>query len=319
MKRAGWDCRLAWRDPTLATVPAMATAGFPALRLDGPETDEFARMTSALPDGIDLLIIDHYERGKAFESACRGWARRIAVIEDRPNRPHDCDILIDQTFARERAVYTPMVPAGCKILAGSDYAILRGEFARARPAALERRRRVGPLGRVLVSFGMADPENLSGMALGAIAASGIEVAVDVVLGTDAPHRAAVAKTHDDLPGGGTVYAFVEDMAALMVEANLAIGGAGGTSWERCCLGLPTLMFVLADNQEDIAASLAARGAAELLGTPDGAAAARLAARLRALAVDPDQLADMGEAAASVCDGLGAERVAEAVAAMAQAA
>ena len=276
-------------------------------------------MKAELLGGVDLIVVDHYERGQAFEAACRGWARRVAVIEDCPNRPHDCDILIDQTFARERATYAPLVPADCQILAGSNYAMLRGEFADARSAALERRRRGGPLARVLVSFGMADPDNLSGMALGAIAESGIDAAVDVVLGADAPHRAAVEKAHGALPGGGKVHAFVEDMATLMFGADLAIGGAGSTAWERCCLGLPTLMFVLADNQLDIAASLSGRGAAENLGAPDGAGAARLATRLRALAARPDRLVEMSEVAASVCDGLGAERVARAFVAMAQAA
>jgi spore coat polysaccharide biosynthesis predicted glycosyltransferase SpsG len=203
-------------------------------------------------------------------------------------------------------------------MAGSDYALLRGEFARMRPTALSRRSG-GPLKRLLVSFGMADPENWAGMALSAIAESGIHAAVDVVLGTDAPHRAAVEKVHAALPGGGAVHAFVDDMAELMARADLAVGGAGTTAWERCCLGLPTLMFVLADNQEDIAASLAVRGAAEVLGLPDGGAVARLLSRLRALANNPAPLATMSEAAASVCDGLGAERVAQAFAALAKAA
>ena len=48
---------------------------------------------------------------------------------------------------------------------------------------------------------------------------------------------------------------VSDMASLMADTDLAIGAAGSTSWERCCLGLPVLMVVLAENQREAAASL----------------------------------------------------------------
>jgi len=50
------------------------------------------------------------------------------------------------------------------------------------------------------------------------------------------------------------------MAKLMVSADLAIGAGGATSWERCCLGLPAVLMVLAENQRLIAQALASSGA-----------------------------------------------------------
>jgi UDP-2,4-diacetamido-2,4,6-trideoxy-beta-L-altropyranose hydrolase len=45
------------------------------------------------------------------------------------------------------------------------------------------------------------------------------------------------------------------MAELMANADIAIGASGATTWERCCLGLPTIQLVTAYNQEFIASKL----------------------------------------------------------------
>src|SRR5699024_10550121 len=58
-----------------------------------------------------------------------------------------------------------------------------------------------------------------------------------------------------LPWETQVKSGVNNMAELMANSDLAIGAAGSTSWERCCLGLPTVMLVLAENQQQIALNL----------------------------------------------------------------
>lgn len=40
------------------------------------------------------------------------------------------------------------------------------------------------------------------------------------------------------------------MAELMANSDVAIGAAGATTWERCCLGVPSLIILLADNQKE---------------------------------------------------------------------
>ncbi|MFP3733021.1 glycosyltransferase, partial [Bacillus sp. SIMBA_006] len=87
----------------------------------------------------------------------------------------------------------------------------------------------------------------------------------------------------ELPWPTEVVVSVSDMARRMAEADLAIGAAGSTSWERCCLGLPTLMLILAENQEGIARALDAAGAAICLGRPEQLAD-RLCHHLSALQV-----------------------------------
>jgi spore coat polysaccharide biosynthesis predicted glycosyltransferase SpsG len=140
--------------------------------------------------------------------------------------------------------------------------------------------------------------------------------VTVVLGALADTRDAVAALLPALPlppGAARLLVDVADMAGLLVEADLAIGAAGGSAWERCCLGLPSLLLVLADNQRPGTQALVATGAALSLGAP-GDLPATLAPALANLA-DPDRLLAMSAAAAAVTDGQGAARVADALCAL----
>jgi spore coat polysaccharide biosynthesis predicted glycosyltransferase SpsG len=103
-----------------------------------------------------------------------------------------------------------------------------------------------------------------------------------------------------------VHVGIADMARRMAESDLAIGAAGGTAWERCCLGLPSLLVVLADNQYLGARALEASGAAILLGDTSSVAL-RLPGTFDEL-LQGQRLATMAVAAAQVSDGLGVDRV-----------
>ena len=93
----------------------------------------------------------------------------------------------------------------------------------------------------------------------------------------------------------------------MIAADLAIGAGGSASWERCALGLPAIVLTLADNQAWTARALAEAGAA--LNPSSVADAAREALKLMD---ETDRLREMSARAASLCDGRGAERVADAI-------
>lgn len=194
------------------------------------------------------------------------------------------------------------------MLSGCGYALLRPAFAAARPAALARRERGGPVERLLIAMGLGDPDDATGFALTAIARTGLDVDVDIVLGSAAPHLARVRALAAALPRPGRVLCDVSDMAGLMAGADLAFGAGGTTSWERCCLGLPTLTLVFADNQAKIAAELAAAGAIVPLGRHPGIDVGVAAAILAGLAANDDRRAAMSRTAAALCDGAGVERV-----------
>ncbi|KIL99155.1 N-Acetylneuraminate cytidylyltransferase [Paramagnetospirillum magnetotacticum MS-1] len=289
----------------LTLADELARRGGRCLFVSTPETAEMVPSLpyevvtpEQLPFGSALVVIDHYGIGAGEEARIRSMSRAVMVIDDLPTRRHHSDLLLDQTFGRRPEEYRDLVPHNSVVLAGSDYALLRPQFAAARSKSLARRD--GSLRRLLVSLGGTDPDNITGRVLDAVAGSGL--AVDVVMGAKAPHLDAV-KAQAAAMAEVTVHVGVSDMAGLMVGADLAIGAAGTSTWERCCLGLPTLMLVIAENQRDVARLVGLSGAARLITVDDLPAA---------LTVPSTELRALSAAAAKICDGLGAARTVDAI-------
>ena len=270
-----------------------------------------ARTVDRLGGGevVDWLVVDHYGLDERWESLLRPCCERLMVIDDLADRGHQCDLLMDQTWGRSADDYRPRVPAACSVLCGSDYALLRPEFALQRAASLDRRSRPASALQLLITLGGVDKTNVTSAVLRALADSDLpeDARITVVMGAGAPWLDAVRDVASCLPWQVDVRAGVSDMARIMADADLAIGAAGATSWERCCLGLPTVMVVLADNQIGVASGLAQAGAARVI-TDARHVAAELPALVTSLVRDPAQLHGMSTAASRVVDGQGASRV-----------
>lgn len=306
----GWSCRFAVDQQTMMAMPALAASPHDFIRLNGGGPDEAAEIKPSIQNKVDLLIVDHYQRDAKFESACRSWADCILAIDDLADRKHDADFLLDQTFGRVEADYASFVPSNCRMLLGPAYALLRPQFAQSRPAALARRN--ADFRRILICMGSSDLHDMTSVALRAVVKSGVAVAVDVVLGSISPNRAAVeadiAKLGEDI----RLHVDVSDMAALMSNADLAIGSSGGISWERCAVGLPTIAIVTADNQRMIAANLSAAGAVRLPGDWTDCSEDRIADAITEFVRHSELLTDMSRKAAAICDGRGVERTTSAI-------
>ena len=307
LRSAGWRTGVASRLGTTSTVPALACAVGDCVELVGDPSREAAEMEAVWPDGVDLLVVDHYGHSADFERMCRPWARRILAIDDLADRPHDCDMLLDQNLGRERHHYASLVPEDCQLLLGPKYGLLRPQFCASRAVALVRRRLSRTPTRVLVCFGSTDPQNATQDALCAIEESGLDLTVDVVLGAESAHSASVRTKAAAASIPVTVHTDVTDMAGLMIDADVAIGAAGVSSWERCCCGLPALVLTLADNQNDVAEGLAQAGAAMHLGGHSRDTRERIVKALVDLHGAPRNLREMADNASRICDGRGVQR------------
>jgi len=210
----------------------------------------------------DWLIVDHYALDVRWEEEFRPYCKRLMVIDDLADRQHDCDLLLDQTFGRDLKDYKPRVPPSCEILCGTEYALLRPEFSQWRGYSLKRREN-SELQHLLINLGGVDKDNITTQILIALKQSSLpsELKITVVMGGTAPWIKEVCQQAKDMPWITEVVVGVNNMAELMAKSDLAIGAAGSTSWERCCLGLPSIMIVLADNQNMIANDLYNWGAA----------------------------------------------------------
>lgn len=208
------------------------------------------------------LIVDHYALDVRWEKALRPYCKKVMVIDDLADREHDCDLLLDQTFGRDLKDYIARVPAFCEIFCGAEYALLRPEFSQWRDYSLKRREN-SQLKHLLINLGGVDKDNITTQILIALKQCSLpsELKITVVMGGTAPWIKEVCQQAKDMPWLTDVVVGVNNMAELMAKSDLAIGAAGSTSWERCCLGLPSIMVVLADNQNLIAKDLHNWGAA----------------------------------------------------------
>ncbi len=310
LERDGWTVGFAVSSATLSAVPDLGRHGWAVVEgFDG--TDEAKRYVTEWPGGVDLAIIDHYERNEVDEAALAGWAARRLVLDDCPIRKHACEFLVDQTIGRSPQDYAGLVPEFCRTFAGAFFAILRPDFARFRsrliPAA-------AGLNRIVVSFGMIDAANMSATVLDGLAQGGFSGAVDVVVGPAAPHLEALRRTVAERPHPHSsleLHAGLDAnaMASLLARSDLAIGAPGSSTYERCCLGVPSLLVTIADNQRDNMVALENAGAARALGWWENVRGEQVAAAVQALAADSQCLKEMRRAALRQTDGRGAQRIA----------
>lgn len=271
-------------------------------RADAGETT--AALQSLRPD---WLIVDHYALDRSWEREARLLCNNLMVVDDLVDRPHDCDLLLDQTLGRVGSDYDGLVPRNSVVLAGTRYALLRPEFSALRGHSL-RRRTSGVLHKILVSMGGVDQVNATGRVLQTLHHCTLsqDCRVTVLMGSQAPWLDEVRKEAIALPWPCDVKVDVSNVAELVAECDLVIGAAGGSAWERCALGVPSLLVVTAGNQRDVARALERAGAARLLG--DIEAIATALPRLMA-GIGSEELAGMSRAASKICDGMGAGRVA----------
>ena len=253
----------------------------------------------------DWIVADHYQLGTRWEKAMAVRADRIMSIDDL-GREHDCHLLLDQNYANSiHSHYRTLGETGCEVLLGPEFALVRPEFAKLRPDSLARRR--DSLSRILIFMGGADPLNETAKAINGIALTDRrDVHVDVVIGGSNPHRSAVEIACSFLPNA-ELYVQTPRMAELMAVADCTIGAGGSSTWERCTLGLPALVTILADNQAPIAEAVGAAGAHHVLGWHHTLTPESYADALQAL--DDEYIERMSIAAAAICDGNGTARVA----------
>jgi UDP-2,4-diacetamido-2,4,6-trideoxy-beta-L-altropyranose hydrolase len=311
MQQRGWTCAMLAGEAGLRLAAAFGPPGVEAIALADETPDGCAAAFAELGGRFDIVAVDNYRLDAAQEA--RVDRAGVVAIDDLADRAHRCRLLIDTSFGRRPDAYAGLVPPEAAIFSGVAYALLRPAFAAARPAAAIRRDG-RPMRRALVSLGLTDLGGVTARVVDALAEVMGEAALDVVVGAGAPSlprlRAlaeadARLRLHVDTP----------DMARLMTEADIAVGAGGSTTWERACLGLPSVTVVLADNQRSQARALDAQGLTLTVEAGATGFAGDLAEAWRRLSGDAGLRRRMAQRTMEVCDGRGAERVAGAIVAL----
>ncbi len=255
---------------------------------------------------VDWLVVDHYGLDYRWQRKLRSYVNRIMVIDDLANRRHDCDLLLDQNLHdNPDSRYDGLVSNYCMKLLGPRFALLRPEFIQARENMPKRN---GIVNRILVFFGGSDISNETAKALKAIKSIDLsQIAIDVVIGSSNPHKSNIEAISRGMQNV-TLYHQALNMAQLMVKADLAIGGGGTTTWERCYLGLPAIIVAIAENQIEIGRMSERAGVASYLGISKNVSDEDISKEIIKLMEHPDELREMGKRGVKQVDGQGALRV-----------
>jgi UDP-2,4-diacetamido-2,4,6-trideoxy-beta-L-altropyranose hydrolase len=258
---------------------------------------------------LDWLVVDHYALDGRWEQCLRPYCQHMMVIDDLADRSHVCDLLLDQNLGRVADDYRGLTPPDCNLLIGPKYALLRPEFAQQRSKSLIRRGQA-QLKSILISMGGIDKDNITGLVLDCLSRCALphDLSITVVMGANAPWLSRVQAQSDQMPFPTKVLVNVSDMACLMADVDFAIGAAGGTAWERCCMGLPSFVLVLAANQLAGAQALQKLGAAIVI--QDLSSLQKVFEYNFQIICSGNLMQNMILLSANVTDGLGCDRVLE---------
>jgi UDP-2,4-diacetamido-2,4,6-trideoxy-beta-L-altropyranose hydrolase len=264
---AGGNITYAMAEATPSIEARLSIAGIKVVRLPVPPggAEDSARTCDlAREEKAEWVVVDGYQFESAYQTALRAAGRKVLLVDDHGDAaPYSADVVLNQNVHASEGLYQNRA-AHTRLLLGPRYILLRREFAfwRKRTFQIAPRAR-----RILVTMGGSDPDNVTEQILRILLAEP-DLELTVVVGGSNPHFANIAQLVEKVNRPIRLLRDVSDMPALMVWADLVVGGAGTTSWEMCMMGLPAALCVLAPNQEKIAEELARLGAVAHLGSSE---------------------------------------------------
>lgn len=194
------------------------------------------------------LIIDHYQIDISWETKVRPYVKRILVIDDLANRKHDCDVLLDQNISPNLCYrYIDLVPRTCQLLLGPKYLLLRPAFYSVIPTIKTKPK------QVLVNFGGSDPTHEIEKVIQSIKKYGYcfkNLHFHIVAGPANKRAGEIEKLCESIDQ--IIYYKEAPLEELLLQSDFAIGAGGISLWERCALGVPSAVIVVADNQAELA-------------------------------------------------------------------
>ena len=270
---------------------------------DADETIDAIRSTSC-DFQADYIIVDSYAIDEIWEKKLRPYTKKIFVIDDLANRKHACNYLLDQTYGIEySSKYDGLVPPGCVQFLGTPYSLLKPEYRKLRKEIDLLRQEIK---NILVFFGGSDDTGETVKFLEALKQKRYEqYHFIVIIGGGNPQK-NVIKTYCDEMDNVEFHCQIDNMEYYISISDIAFASAGVNTWERCVLGLPSIITVTAENQQEIAAKMREQNAAVILGDFEAVTSEDYAEALRT--IDEIHITSLSKNAAKLMENDGIDEL-----------
>jgi UDP-2,4-diacetamido-2,4,6-trideoxy-beta-L-altropyranose hydrolase len=252
------------------------------------------------------VVLDGYHFGSDYQLGIKAAGFKLLVVDDYGHADfYHADWVLNQNISAREELYA-MRSLDTKLLLGPKFAMLRKEFL----AYKGWQREIAPVAKkILVTLGGSDPDNVTLKVIQALI--DLDLHVKVVIGGSNPHLCEIEnfiQSQIDRTALIEVFVNATNMPELMVWADVAVVAAGSTCWEFAFMGLPSLVFILADNQVEVSKKLSAIKLAILIGRPSSEALAYFKEKLGQLAVSYAERYRISQVGRELVDGSGAKRV-----------
>jgi len=286
----------------------LSDEGFEAIPLDSsyPDRADWEASSQALAAHPNAwVVLDGYHFDPTYQRRIKEAGHPLLVIDDMAHLEHYyADIVLNQNLHAEQLRYS--CEPYTQLMLGTQYVLLRHEFLRLQGW----KREIPEVARkALITLGGSDFDNATLKVVRALNKLKVEdLEVRVVVGPSNPHIASLEEAVHRSPFDVRLLTSVRSMPDLMAWADVAVSASGSTCWEMAFMGLPTVLLVLADNQQGIAEGLDSRGVALSVGWYAEISELRLTQAMKMLISNSKRRKAMSENGRQLVNGVGTDRV-----------
>ncbi len=262
---------------------------------------------------INLLVLDHYGIDKNWEDIfIKEWGinqiGKIFVIDDLANRKHNCDFLLDQTYKRKKIDYLNLLPNKVTFFLGSDFALIRDEFVKARKEKTHHNFRGKKLFKILIYLGEVGNNEIYFEILDGINKNiGYQFELTLIANLNFEVKDKLKNIFESKFQKIRFINFSEEIWRFMLDADISIGSAGSTTWERACIGIPSIVIVNAENQFEIGKALISANSSLVINHDENIINS-IYLNLKNLISDSKLNTELIQKSKKLCDGKGATRI-----------
>jgi UDP-2,4-diacetamido-2,4,6-trideoxy-beta-L-altropyranose hydrolase len=274
--------------------------------LGGNDDDAQAFIEAIGTDIPDWVVVDHYGLDAKWHGVVRQrFGCCVLAIDDLGDRPLAADIIVDHNpIADYYAKYRNVNIFGARILSGPHFSLIARDYA-----GLVSHECATVVRSIGIFVGGSDPLGLSGKLLRMCRRSlGFSGDIEVVSTSMNPDLEVLRRLCEG-PLNATLSIDLPDLNGFHQRHDLYIGAGGGSTWERCRRGLPSLVLAYAENQRVVVEALERVGAAKCVWWAGDSDLISVENALRELLVNYEMRRALSQASHRLVDGYGALRVA----------